>query len=165
MLHEHVYKRYNGQINSNILKTGLQRSGLQMQREKCPWQVKGQQAAGPLAKALSTRPSGCSQLSGPRPPGLSVHTLVHIGLQRPPGAWSHPDRRVLHLPLPLHRDFCVGCIFRFCSVCGEESGTNREEEQIRKWENRTSNNIENQYRLPEWPPKLWSALNSIFYLI
>ena len=49
---------------------------------------------------MSMRPSGCSQLSGPRPPGLSVHTLVHIGLQRPPGAWSHPDRRVLHLPSP-----------------------------------------------------------------
>ena len=127
MLHEHVYKRYNGQINSNILKTGLQRSGLQMQGEKCPGQVKGQQAAGPLAKALSTRPSGCSQLSGPRPPGLSVHTLVHIGLQRPPGAWSHLDLPVLHLtlprpllsPLPLtleHRDVCVGYILRLCGV-------------------------------------------------
>ena len=114
-----------------------------MQREKCPWQVKGQQAAGPLAKALSTRPSGCSQLSGPLPPGLSVHTLVHIGLQRPPGAWSHPDRRVLHLPLPLlsplrltleHSDVCVDYIFRFCGVCGEEGGTNGEEEQMRKRE-------------------------------
>ena len=90
---------------------------------------------------MSMRPSGCSQHSGLRALGLSVHTLVHIGLQRPPGAWSHPDRPVLHLPLPLlsplplaleHRDVCVGYIFRFCGVSGEEGGTNGEEEQMRK---------------------------------
>ena len=48
-----------------------------MQSEKCPWQVKGQRAAGPLAKALSTRPSGCCQRSGPCPPGLSVQLRMH----------------------------------------------------------------------------------------
>ncbi|CAL8333196.1 unnamed protein product [Gadus morhua 'NCC'] len=39
------------------------------------------------------------------------------------------------LPLPPtleHRDVYVGYIFRFCGVCGEESGTNGEEERMRK---------------------------------
>lgn len=73
----------------------------QMPRGTCPWQFKGQRAAGTLAKALSTRQTVCLQLLGPHPSGTSVPTVIHISFNRLPAAWSHLDLPVLHLTLPL----------------------------------------------------------------
>ncbi|CAL8333152.1 unnamed protein product [Gadus morhua 'NCC'] len=47
-------KKENVPILSDRSQTTNIRYSFNIQREKCPWQVKGQRAAGSLAKALST---------------------------------------------------------------------------------------------------------------
>ena len=113
---------------------------------------------------MSTRPSGCWQLSGPRPPGLSVHTLVHIGLQRPPGAWSHPDRPVLPLTPPLpsrspRRRYRTA----HHHLLPWRTARCLNKQNIRKWENSTGSKVcvEQLTQRDTWYLEVWRFSSSL----